>query len=328
VWGWISDRLGRRVAVIRLGSACTLLGFTAFFWFQDLIGMLIAMAVLFFFWSATMPLVESLTFDHLHKGQNDYSRIRLWGSIGFIIAVMGTGIFLDYFLPSSVLWICWMFLAGVVGIAVTLPESPQSPLSPQEKEEEQSFRSILAQSKVKILIGACTAMSAAHGAFYVFYSIHLAEYGYSKMTIGCLWSLGVIAEIVVFMMMSRLSPRFSLRLILLASFGTAILRFLLIGWCAASLSVMVFAQLLHGLTFAAIHASAVAAIHAWFPGSSRGRGQALYASMSFGAGTLIGVLISGLTWDTWGAGWTYTIGSGFAFCGLCLIFFGLPEDTV
>jgi len=327
VWGWVSDRLGHRMIIIRFCSAFTLLGFTAFFWVQHLGGMLFAMAVLFFFWSATLPLVESLTFDHLHAGQNSYSRVRLWGSIGFILAVMGTGVLLDYFLPNSVLWICWIFLVGVFIVAVTLPESSPQSFSSLQKEQEQSFWDTLAQPKVKILIAACVAMSAAHGAFYVFYSIHLAEYGYSKMTIGYLWSLGVITEIIIFLMMNRLSQRFSLRAILLASFWTAILRFLLIGWCASSVMIMVFAQLMHGLTFASIHASAIAAIHAWFPSSSRGRGQALYSSLSFGAGGLIGVLISGLTWDVWGAAWTFTIGSGFAFCGLCLIIFGLPKNA-
>jgi len=289
--------------------------------------MLFAMAVLFFFWSATLPLVESLTFDHLHSRQNSYSRIRLWGSIGFILAVMGTGILLDYFLPSSVLWVCWIFLVGVLIVAVTLPESPRQSLLSSQEEEEQSFWATITQPKVKVLIAACVAMSAAHGAFYVFYSIHLAEYGYSKMAIGYLWSLGVITEIAVFMMMNRLSQRFSLRIILLVSFWAAILRFLLIGWCASSVTIMVFASLMHGLTFASIHTAAIAAIYAWFPSSSRGRGQALYSSMSFGAGGLIGVLISGLAWDLWGAPWTFTIGSGFAFCGLCLIFFGLPKDA-
>jgi PPP family 3-phenylpropionic acid transporter len=323
-WGWVSDNFGHRMAIIRLCSVFTLLGFTAFFWLRHLTGMLLAMAVLFFFWSATLPLVESLTLDHVQSRQNGYSNIRLWGSVGFIIAVMGTGVFLDYFLPVSVLWICWIFLAGLVSVTMTLPD--YSRYSVPAPEKERSLWNILAQRRVWILFTACVAMSAAHGAFYIFYSIHLAEYGYSKMTIGGLWSLGIVAEIVIFMMMNRLTRRFSLRAILLVSLGTAILRFLLIGWGAQHIQILIFAQLMHGLTFASIHASSVAAVHAWFPASSRGRGQALYSSLSFGAGGLIGALISGLTWDIWGAGWTFTMGSGFALCGFCFILFGLPGD--
>ena len=168
-------------------------------------------------------------------------------------------------------------------------------------------------------------MSAAHGALYVFYSIHLADNGYSKAEVGGLWSLGVLAEIVVFMLMARLAQRYSLRLLLLASFAAAVLRFLLIGWGVESLAVMVVAQLMHGLTFGAYHAAAIAAVNLWFPGRAQGRGQALYSSISFGAGGLLGGLISGWTWDGIGAGWTYTLGSFFALIGFLLVWRWVPE---
>ncbi|MGC1518477.1 MAG: MFS transporter, partial [Azonexus sp.] len=186
---------------------------------------------------------------------------------------------------------------------------------------------ILRQPRVRALLAACFAMSAAHGALYVFYSIHLANHGYSKAEVGGLWSLGVLAEIVVFMLMTRLSRRYSLRVLLLASFAAAILRFLLIGWGVESAVVMILAQLLHGLTFGAYHAAAIAAINLWFPGRAQGRGQALYSSISFGAGGLLGGLISGWTWDSFGAGWTYTLASVFAVGGFALVWRWVREDA-
>lgn len=91
LWGWLADHFGRRLLIVRLAGAAGLAGFTAFFWLDKLPGMLLAMAVLAFFWSAALPLVETLTFDHLREERGRYSRIRLWGSIGFIVAVMATG---------------------------------------------------------------------------------------------------------------------------------------------------------------------------------------------------------------------------------------------
>jgi len=170
-------------------------------------------------------------------------------------------------------------------------------------------------------------MSAAHGALYVFYSIHLAGNGYSKAEVGGLWSLGVLAEIAVFMLMARLVQCYSLRALLLASFAAAVLRFLLIGWGVESMAVMVVAQLMHGLTFGAYHAAAIAAVNLWFPGRAQGRGQALYSSISFGAGGLLGGLISGWTWDDIGAGWTYTLGSVFAAIGLFLVWRWVREPV-
>ena len=287
----------------------------AFFWLERLPGMLVAMAVLAFFWSAALPLVEMLTFDHLRDDCGRYSRIRLWGSVGFIVAVMSTGALLDWVPPVGVLWVCAGILAGILVYALVLPEAPTASV----QGVFQPIGDILRQPKVAALMAACFMMSAAHGAFYVFFSIHLAAHGYAKTEVGLLWSLGVLAEIAVFVAMARLSRRYSLRAILLACFWAAVLRFLIMGWGVESVALMVLTQLLHGLTFGAYHASAISAVNRWFPGKSQGRGQALYSSLSFGAGGLLGALISGRTWDSLGAGWTYSLGSGFALIGVLLI---------
>ena len=324
LWGWLVDRFGRRVGVIRLAGVLGLAGFLSFFWLDRLPSMLLAMAVLAFFWSAALPLVETLTFDHLRDQHGRYSSIRLWGSVGFIVAVMGTGALLDFVPPVGVLWVCAFILLGLLGVALVLPEAIQT-CSPAS---EQSIAEILRQPKVLALMAACFSMSAAHGAFYVFYSIHLNANGYTKTEVGLLWSLGVVAEIVVFLLMPRISQYFSLRAILLFSFAAAVLRFLLMGWGVQSVAVMVFVQLLHGLTFGAYHASAIAAVNRWFSGKSQGRGQALYSSLTFGAGGLLGALISGWTWDDWGAGWTFSLGAIFALFGFLLIWCWVREDAV
>lgn len=315
LWGWLADRFGRRMAIIRLAALIGLAGFTAFFWLDKLPGMLLAMAVLAFFWSAALPLVETLTFDHLREEHGRYSRIRLWGSIGFIVAVMATGAVLDRSAPTGVLWVCWLILLGILALSTILPEA--APVA--HDRNDQPIGEILRQPRVIALMTACFAMSAAHGALYVFYSIHLSDHGYSKTEVGSLWSLGVLAEIVVFMLMARLSRRYSLRTLLLASFATAVLRFLLVGWGVHSLMMLVAAQLMHGMTFGAYHASAIAAVNLWFPGKAQGRGQALYASLSFGAGGLLGALIGGWSWESWGAGWTFSLSSMFALIGFFLI---------
>jgi len=315
LWGWLADRFGWRMAIVRLAAVAGLAGFTAFFWLERLGGMLAAMAVLAFFWSAALPLVETLTFDHLRDERGRYSRIRLWGSVGFIVAVLGTGAVLDVLPLTGVLWVCWGILAGIVVLAAVVPDAPAVPHS----HGSPGLGDILCQPRVRALLAACFAMSAAHGALYVFYSIHLADHAYSKAEVGALWSLGVLAEIVVFMLMARLARRYSLRALLLASFAAAALRFLLIGWGVDSPAIMIMAQLMHGLTFGVYHASSIAAINLWFPGRAQGRGQALYSSISFGAGGLLGGLISGWTWEAIGAGWTYTLASLFAVAGYALV---------
>lgn len=322
VWGWLADRGHRRIPIVRLAGAVSLLGFTTFFWLRGLAGMMVAMTIMAFFWSAALPLMETLTFDHLRDEKGRYSRIRLWGSIGFILAVMGTGRLLDWTPLSSVLWVCWGVLAGILAVALTVPEVPTL----KSHDDTPGIGHILRQPRVRALLGACFAMSAAHGALYVFYSIHLADHGYNKTGVGLLWSLGVVAEIFVFLFMARLSSRYSLRTILLASFGAAVVRFLLIGWGVESILLTVLAQLMHGLTFGSYHAAAIAAVNQWFPGRVQGRGQAMYSSLSFGAGGLLGGLVSGWTWDWIGAAWTYTLSSAFALAGLLLILVWVRDE--
>jgi PPP family 3-phenylpropionic acid transporter len=109
---------------------------------------------------------------------------------------------LDLRQPVGVLWVCWGFWSGFCVLALVLPERRW-----HAAHDGQPIAEILRQPRVIALMAACFAMSAAHGAFYVFYSIHL-PHGYSKTEVGALWSLGVLAEIVVFMLMARLSGAF------------------------------------------------------------------------------------------------------------------------
>jgi PPP family 3-phenylpropionic acid transporter len=322
VWGSLADRAARRVPIVRLAAAASLIGFAAFFFASNFVALLVAMALMAFFWSAALPLVETITFDHLRDEPASYSRIRVWGSVGFIAAVMGTGALLDVMPLGMLLWVCVAMLVGIVGYALAMPEAPVHCAA----GEPVPVAEVLRQPHVQALLAACFAMSAAHGALYIFYSIHLAENGYGNTLIGSLWSLGVLAEIVVFMFMSRLMRRFSLRAILLASFAAAVLRFLMIGWGVESLAIIFIAQLLHGLTFGAYHAASIAAINRWFPGRCQARGQALYSSLSFGAGGLLGGLFSGWSWDALGAAVTYSVSAAFSLIGLILIW-GWVRET-
>lgn len=321
LWGVLADRLGQRVPIVRLAGLISLLGFSAFFVSHSFGALLFAMALLAFFWSAALPLVETITFDHLRGDPGCYSRIRLWGSVGFIAAVLGTGALLDHLPLPGLLRVIALILAGIVLCSLLLAEAPEHDtqgLSPP-------IAGILRQTRVMALLAACFAMSAAHGALYVFYSIHLAEHAYSTLAVGALWSLGVLAEIAVFFFISRLMRRFSLRTILLASFAAAMLRFLLIGWGVESPGLIVFAQLLHGLTFGAHHAATIAAVNRWFPGRCQARGQAIYSSVSFGAGGLLGGLLSGMSWDVLGAAFTFSLSALFAFCGFLLVMLWVRE---
>lgn len=324
LWGTLADRFVSRVPIIRLAGLIALMASASFFHIRSFEAILVAMAVLSFFWSATLPLVETLTFEHLRENPERYSRIRIWGSIGFIVAVMGAGALLDHVKLPSVLWLIVFALAGTLLYAVAIPEAEPA----LHHADHPPVVEILRQRRVVALFSACFSMSAAHGALYVFYSIFLSDHGYSKSVVGGLWSLGVLAEIAVFFYMSRLLRVFSLRTILLLSFSAAVVRFMMIGWGVEQPFVLVFAQVLHGLTFGSFHAAAITVVNRWFLGRTRSRGQALYSSLTFGAGGLVGGLISGWTWDHLGGELTFALSSIFALIGLILVMVWIRETDV
>ncbi len=321
LWGWLSERTGVRMPIVRISALASLLGFCLFFVTSDFLGVFVAMALMSFFWSAALPLVESTTFNHLGGEGHRYGTIRSWGSAGFIVAVLLIGYALDHLPVSSLLWMSTLILATILLCAVWVPEAGR----PVEARLPASLATTLRQPHIQALFGACFFMSAAHGALYVFYSIYLVENGYGKSLVGWMWTLGVLSEIVVFLLMPRMARRFSMRSVLLFAFAAAVVRFVMIGWGVGSLPILVVAQLLHGATFGAYHAAAITLVNRWFPGRLQASGQALYGSLSFGAGGMIGGLLSGFTWDSIGAAWTFTIGSGFALIGLVWLIRGLLE---
>lgn len=323
LWGWLADRAGHKVPVVRLSAVLSLAGFGIFFLTRDFAGLFLGMALMAFFWSAALPLVEALTLAQLAGQTERYGRVRLWGSVGFIVAVIGTGALLDATQLTMLLWVCFSLLAGVVVFALMLQEA-SAPVAPTDSVR---LGPELRRPLAVVFLAACFFMAAAHGPFYFFYSIHLDAAGYDKTTVGALWSLGVVAEIVVFIYMPRLLRAFSVRRILLASLALAVLRFLMIGWGVTSMLLLLLAQLLHGATFGSFHAGAVAALNQWFAPHHQARVQAIYGSISFGAGGMVGGLIAGQTWERLGAEVTFSIGSAFAAVGLALLWRGMSEAS-
>jgi PPP family 3-phenylpropionic acid transporter len=314
-WGWVADHSGRPLLIVRFSALLSLLGMAAFLLAESMVGWLAALAVMAFFWSAALPLVEGFTLAALGALAGRYTRVRLWGSVGFIATVLAVGALVE---ATSLAWVppaLVALLALLLATALWLPGDRRPPAG----EAPARLGGVLRQPRVARMLIACFCMSMAHGALYVFYSIHLAASGHSPSLIGLLWSLGVIAEIAVFLWGGRFLHWRSPRVLLAICLAAAVLRFLLVGWGVGSLPLLLAAQLLHGLTFGAFHAVSVAAIHRWFPAGGMGRGQALYSSVSFGAGGFVGGLASGALWDAWGGALTFTVSALFAMGGFAAV---------
>ena len=322
VWGWLADHSGRRMAVVRLGCFMAALIYAGILFRQTYWWMIAVMLLFSFFWNAALPQFEATTLSHLGEASHRYTWIRLWGSIGFVIAVVGLGYVFDSVsilrLPIFVL----VLLTGIWLMSLSVPEEVAESLH----IEHEPVMSVLRKPHVAGLLTACFCMQVSHGPYYAIYSRYMESYGYNVSTIGWLWGVGVIAEIGIFMIMHRLFARYSLRGLLLFSLAMAALRWLLIALFPLLVVVMVVAQLLHAVTFGVFHATAIRLIHQLFRGRHKGKGQALYSSLSFGAGGAVGSLYSGLAWDHLGRPAVFAISVVFSLLGLILTYQFVKQD--
>lgn len=304
IWGWIADRSGRRMRIVQVASLLAALAFAGVLLGNGYWWLALVVATFSFFWNAALPQFEAVTMSHLGERTDRYSRIRLWGSIGFIAAVVALGAAIDRhgiaILPAVLLGLYFAIWCS----SLTVPERPP-PV--EHRTGQPPLWQVLRRGEILALLAVCFLMQASHGPYYSFFSIHLEAHGYPGWLIGQLWALGVLAEIGVFLLMHRLLPRFGVRRLLLASLALTTLRWLLIALFVDALPVMLFAQVLHAASFGIYHAVAIGLIHRYFTGSHQGRGQALYSSLSFGAGGALGSLYAGYLWDSAGATPTFLI---------------------
>jgi PPP family 3-phenylpropionic acid transporter len=318
-WGWLADHTGKRAQWIKLTAFLGLCGFTAVFWAHGFLWLFFVMAALSLFTSSTLPLAESLTLAHLATTNGHYSRIRMWGSLGFIVAAVVLGYLIDFTGIKILLWFLLAVQMTLFALTYTLPDAKVEP----HAHDQFSIWQVIKQPNVLALLIGCALMVTAHGVLYNFYSIYLSEHGYSKGMIGLLWSVGVICEIGIFMLMPKMMARYSLKVILLISLVLAVVRFMMIGLAVDNIVLLLLAQTLHAATFGSFHAASVEAISQFFNGRHQAKGQAIYNSVAYGIGGTIGGVAGGYALQYIGGEKTFMLAAVFPLFGLLVIGLGL-----
>jgi len=322
LWGWLADRCNRRMPFIRLALGMAALMFFLLGQVSSLSALLFLGMLMGFFWTSALPQFETVTLGYLGNNTDTYPRIRTWGSIGFILTVTGIGYYFERFpvdhLPlfiTAIMLICFLN-------TMLLPE----PAASVSKRAHESLSSVLRKPSVIVLLVASLFMHFSHAPYYTFYSLYLAENGYAKSVISAMWSLGVVAEIVAFLLMRRIVRRCGLKQLMIGSLLLASLRWWLLAGFVNNMILMLFVQLLHGATFGLFHTVAILLIHKNFPGRLQGRGQALYSSLSFGLGVAAGSLVAGAMWEPLGSAPTYLMATAITMVAALLCWRWLESD--
>jgi PPP family 3-phenylpropionic acid transporter len=246
--------------------------------------------------------------NHLGANPHRYSVIRSWGSIGFIMMVMLAGPMID---EQGVRVILPILAGAFIMIWLATMVTPADK-GQEDTADAQASRmlTIIRRPEVTGLIIIFFLMQFSHGAYYAFFSIYLEQYGYSKTQIGQYWALSVLAEVMVFLLVPWMIKLVGVKPLLVISLLAAIVRWMLTAWFVEHPIILFFSQTLHAATFGLFHAVSIYFIHHYFRGRLQGRGQALYSSVSFGAGGALGSLLSGYSWEVLGPTATYLISSG------------------
>ena len=317
-WGWLADRRGRSLRLIRWLGFLSWTLFSCLLWDRTRSGVLISVMLGFSFcWNATLPLFESLTLSHLGRITAAYSRIRLWGSVGFIASVWLVGQLLEAALALARLPELIMGLLAVQWcISLVVPPAREI----RHSEDNASLRGILRRSEVLVFFLAAVLLQVSHGPYYAFFSLYLEQLHYADTAIGLLWALGVMAEIAVFLYLHKLRRIMTLRTLFLGSLALGVVRWVILGWAAHRLGFLLIAQLLHAATFATAHASAIEIVHRHFLGPHHAKGQALYSSLCYGLGGSLGSYYSGQLWDSLGPQWVFTLAAGISLAALLAAF--------
>lgn len=297
-WGSLSDHTGERVRLLRFSAAVALAASAGLWLDGGAVWIALVLLVLFTHTSSMMALTEA-AMAHLVAGDwGRYGRIRLWGSVGFMLTVFAAGAWFERFgMDDFPAWTA-VTLAGVLLCTAWLPDVREKPVHAAAPREPVA--PVLRQPAVRWFFASLLFHVMAHFAVYGFLSLYLDARGYSKTLIGILWAVSVLIEIVWFFLQGRLIGALPMSRWLAVCGAATALRMALTGGAADWLAALFVAQLLHALTFATHHTACIAFVTQHFPGRLRGRGQALFTVIGYGLGGVVGVLAGGAVVSRWG----------------------------
>ena len=316
--GAIADRLGRRRGVM---IALAVISWAAYAGLWPVAGFWAILALNLAggaAQSALMPLGDSITLAAVHRDGLDYGRVRVWGSISFIVAAIGSGALLALAPPGGaagwpVLLLVLAASAGLLAACIAIRSPPQSPAAGRARWA--ALGRLAADRRFWLFVVSAAALQASHQLYYGFGTLYWRRLGFADPVIGALWAEGVAAEIALFWfsapLVARLGP-----LGLMALGGAAgIVRWSLMG-VAPGLAAAAALQLLHALTFGASHLGAMHFMARNVPAGAAASAQSLYAALSAGFGSGLVMLAAGALYAAYG-GQAYPFMALLSAAGLC-----------
>lgn len=294
LWGLLSDRSGRAdrvLSVIALGSCLGFLPLVAVQRFGPLAATCFAYA---FFASSTTTVIDSLTLRRVEVAGGSYSRIRLFGSVGFVLSSTAFGVMVSQ-VDARAVWVSLglMALTFAWSLFIRSRSAPALAISPL------AGLKLLRERDMAVLLASTALHWIACAPFNGSFAIHVTALGLPPIVVGLSAGLGVVAEIGVMFLYPKLLGRLQPRHLLCLSFAASGARWLMMSMVNSG-TALVLVQVLHGLTFGLFYTATVSYLASRVPPHLRASGQALFAAVTWGVGGLIGFTTAGAGYDALG----------------------------
>lgn len=317
LWANIADKSGKVGEVLRLGCLLAFLVFIGIFWVDEFWLLTLIFSLMMMFWTAVLPQLEVTTVIATINTKGGYGKLRLWGSIGFIVCSIGVGALIDIFdvpvvLIASLMSLALLYMASLFVLTPTA--------TPDAKTAESGDLKKALNFVFIIFLIANMLLQVSFGAYYNFFALYMNDLGYSGLNTGVFIAVGVVAEVFIFIFAARLLRNFNIMNMLAFSILLTALRWWVLGNFAEYSALIVLSQIIHALSFGLTHTASVYFLSQYFSKSFQSRAQALYVSIAFGVGGASGSLMSGIFWqDGEGALMSFNVSAIIAFiAGLML----------
>lgn len=317
LWSLLADRKGLRRPIYILCSMFSTALWALFLFTTDFRVMLILTVVYGAFYAPIISFLEAFTMDVLGASKKRYGRTRAWGSISFIAIVMIVGKLIDRY-EIGIVVVLVLAISTIHASATPLVPRPNAQPATPSKEGAR-----LLSGRTVVFLFCAFLMLVSHGAYYGFFSIHLAKLGFGGGFIGLCWALASGAEVVVMLTSTRLFSRYSYRRVLAFSFSAATLRWGFLYAVQSPIAILA-SQLLHAVTYGAFHMAGILYMDQLSPASNKTLGQAVNNAVTYGLGLTVGFFISGALYSPESSATLFLFSAGVSLAG-GLIFVGYHQ---
>jgi PPP family 3-phenylpropionic acid transporter len=323
LWSRAVARAARPGGWLVAGCLLASLGFASFGAAATVPGLFAAMLFFGVFYNAVMPQFEAMTLGAIAGEAEGYGRLRVWGSVGFLVVAGTYGALLDAWGEAWFVWATLPWFALMVWAAWSFRDEPgdsRGAAAPAATRSDTrvAMRTLWRRAGTRPLLLLALLVQSGFGAFYVFYTLHLRAHGHDGFAVGLLWVIGVLAEIALFWWAPRLIRRYGVQRLMALCLVVTVVRWSVVALFAPSMPTMVAAQLTHALGFALFHACLMQRMALLFPGAEASAGQGLLYGFSSGLGGVIGALLAAGLWEWRGGAAAFLGGAALTLAALTL----------